>query len=338
MLKTLKRTGLGLAALITLLICVSFILPGKVHVSRSTVINAPAQSAYDQVNTLKNWEKWSPWHQMDTTMLLVYEGPAAGQGARYAWESAAMGNGSLAITSVTPNQLIETEMNFGEMGISRTHYSFEPVEEGTKVTWTMDTDGSGVSWKWYVPGKYLNLFMDDMLGKDFEKGLSNLKNYVESLPAGPVPVQIFEKKVDARPVLTIKAVCSQQELAEKLTMLYAEIDSYIQKNDLEAAGRPFAVYHAYDPKKITFEAGIPVVRAGKSAGNIKAWEQKAGRVVLATHYGEAEKTYDAHMLIDAYLKRHNLQQTASPWEVYVTDRQQESDPNRRLTEIYYPVK
>ena len=30
---------------------------------------------YDQVNTLKNWENWSPWHKIDKGMKLTYSGP-----------------------------------------------------------------------------------------------------------------------------------------------------------------------------------------------------------------------------------------------------------------------
>src|SRR5688572_25290438 len=151
MVKIYKKIGLGFLGLITLLICVSFVLPSEVHVSRSAIIKAPAYAAFDQDNNLKNWEKWSPWHEMDTTMQLVYEGPEAGAGAKYNWESTEVGTGSLAITGVKPNQQIETELDFGGMGISKGIYTFEPVAEGTKVTWAMDSDGKGMAWYWVVP-------------------------------------------------------------------------------------------------------------------------------------------------------------------------------------------
>src|SRR5688500_2478865 len=103
MSKKLTKIGLGFLCLIPFLPCVSFVLPGTTQVSPSTVIKAPAQYPYEQVNTLNNWEKWSPWHQMDTAMTLSYEGPESGAGAKYSWISEEMGNGSLAITNSQSN-------------------------------------------------------------------------------------------------------------------------------------------------------------------------------------------------------------------------------------------
>ncbi|HSI89708.1 MAG TPA: hypothetical protein VK927_01265, partial [Adhaeribacter sp.] len=101
-MKILKKLGLGFLGLATLLIVVSFFLPGKVHVERSLIIKAGAEPVYQQVNTLKNWEKWSPWHEMDPNMQLSYQGPEAGEGAGYSWVSQEVGNGSLTIAASQP--------------------------------------------------------------------------------------------------------------------------------------------------------------------------------------------------------------------------------------------
>ncbi|MDI6779724.1 MAG: hypothetical protein QME25_05970 [Bacteroidota bacterium] len=36
---------------------------------------------------LNHWEKWSPWHEKDPKMVIVYERPTAGSGAIYKWDS-----------------------------------------------------------------------------------------------------------------------------------------------------------------------------------------------------------------------------------------------------------
>ena len=335
-MKTLKKLGLGFFGLLVLLVLVAFLLPGKMHVERSLVIKAGAEPLYHQVNTLKNWEKWSPWHQMDSTMKVTYEGPEAGTGAKYSWVGEQMGEGSLQISESQTNQIIKTNLNFGGMGTSYAQYTFEPVADGTKVTWAMDSDSKDVPWSWYVPSKYMNLFMDDMLGKDFEKGLNNLKTVVESQPA-IATFKIEEKTIPAQQVLTIKAVCSQEELPNKLGEIYGQISAEMQKNKLQFAGQPFAIYHKYDPAAIEFEAGIPVNKAGKSTGNIVAKEIKAGPVAMIAHYGKYEGTYNAHMFMDQWLTQNKKQVSGSPWEVYVTDPVTEKDPAKWLTEIYYPL-
>ena len=179
-MKLFKKLGLGFLGFIALLIAVSFLLPGKMRVERSLVMKASAATTFNQVNTLKNWEKWSPWHQMDSTMNVTYEGPEAGSGAKYSWVSEKMGTGSLTIAESQPNQTIKTALNFGEMGTSYAEYRFETIGDGTKVTWAMESDTKDMPWQWYVPSKYMNLFMKDMLAADFDKGLANLKEVVEN--------------------------------------------------------------------------------------------------------------------------------------------------------------
>ena len=339
-MKTLKKIGLGFFGLLVLLVLVAFLLPGKVHVERSLVIKAGAEPVYNQVNTLKNWEKWSPWHQIDPNMKLSYAGPESGNGAMYSWTSNhdQVGNGKLTIEETKPSQFIKTAMDIDGMGTSYATYKFEPVAEGTKVTWGMDSDTDQMPWSFYVPCKYMNLFMDDMIGKDFEKGLNNLKTVVESQPAAPtVAFTVEEKNIQATQVLTIKAVCKQEELPNKLGELYGQISANMQKNNLQFAGQPFAVYHKYDPQAIEFEAGIPVNKAGKSTGNIVAKEIKAGPVAMIAHYGKYEGTYNAHMFMDKWITDNKKQVSGAPWEVYVTDPMKEKDPNKWLTEVYYPL-
>ena len=97
-----------------------------------------------------------------------------------------MGTGNLVITNSTPNQWIEADLNFAEMGVSKAKYTFEPVAEGTKITWSMHSDGTDMAWYWAVPCKYLNLLMPGMLEADFDKGLHNLKQILENNPQQPV--------------------------------------------------------------------------------------------------------------------------------------------------------
>jgi hypothetical protein len=175
-MKALKRVGLLFLSLIILLSLISLLLPSKITVTRSVVLHASAVEVFEQVNTLKNWEKWSPWHQIDPAMLLNYEGPEAGVGAKYSWfsENSNVGNGSLIITESKPLQRIDTLIKFEGQGDGTGYYLFEETPEGTKITWTMIAD-MGMN----PIGKYMGLMMDSMIGSDFEKGLENLRKVVE---------------------------------------------------------------------------------------------------------------------------------------------------------------
>ncbi len=186
----IKKILLGLLGIIVLLVIVSFFLPREVHVERSIVINAPQEIAFEQVNTLKNWENWSPWNELDPNMSIVYSGPESGTGAMYTWEgNDKVGKGNLKITNSEPFNRVETDLDFMEQGVAKGYYTFEPVEGNTKVTWGFDSD-MGMN----PIGRYMGLMMETFLGPDFEKGLSNMKIAAES-----VTLQIEESHIESMP-------------------------------------------------------------------------------------------------------------------------------------------
>jgi Polyketide cyclase / dehydrase and lipid transport len=178
-MKTLKKVSIGLFALILVLALASFLLPRQVRVERSGVVTAAPATVFEQINTLKNWEKWSPWHRIDPQMQLTYSGPAAGVGASYAWTSTDdnVGNGSFTITRSVPARRIDAQMNFMEEGTATCSYLLEPAATGTKVTWVMQSDLG------YNPlSRYMGLLMEHFVGPDFDKGLRNLQEVAGGTP------------------------------------------------------------------------------------------------------------------------------------------------------------
>ena len=120
-MKALKISGFLILAIIIVLLVASFFLPKHIHIERSVFIKAPAEVVFNQINVLKNWEEWSPWHQIDTTMLITYTGPEGGIGSAYEWKSdnRNAGKGKLTILYSHAYDTIATEMDFMEIVRSR---------------------------------------------------------------------------------------------------------------------------------------------------------------------------------------------------------------------------
>ncbi len=175
-MKSLKITGIVILTLVVFFFGIAMFLPSKIHVERAIVIPASSEIVFNQINDLRQWREWSPWHQMDPDMKITYRDYLSGKGASYKWQSEKVGSGELTITESQPYEYIETEMNFMEQGAAKGYYRLETVEEGTEVTWGFESDmGDGPI------SKYMGLMMDSMIGADFEQGLQNLKAHVESL-------------------------------------------------------------------------------------------------------------------------------------------------------------
>ena len=83
----IKRILIGIVSLIVILVAVSQLLTGDVHVERRITINAPPQAIFPMLNSLKNTEKWSPWLEREPKAELKYDGPPAGVDAKLTWRN-----------------------------------------------------------------------------------------------------------------------------------------------------------------------------------------------------------------------------------------------------------
>ncbi len=173
--KALKYGLFGLLGLVTLFVVIGFFLPSAYHVERSITIAAPPQKVFDLVNDLPSNKQWSPWAEMDDSMVWTMGDKTAGTGASYSWTSEEMGNGSLKIReSVAPSKVVN-DLDFGQGGLATGTWTFEAEGEGTKATWALDGD-SGMN----PIGRWFGVMMDGMVGADFERGLANLKKTAEA--------------------------------------------------------------------------------------------------------------------------------------------------------------
>ena len=172
-----KRILLALLAIVVILVLVAFLLPRKIHVERTVSIKAPAERIFAEVNSLKKWQAWSPWHQLEPDAEYIYSGPEEGVDCKSEWKGEKIGVGSQLITKSSRYDRIETTLDFADQGTAESFWTFLPDGESTKVTWGFDTD-MGIN----PIARYMGLMMDSWIGADYEKGLNNLKKICESEP------------------------------------------------------------------------------------------------------------------------------------------------------------
>jgi hypothetical protein len=174
-MKILKFLGIGLVAIIVLVLVIAAFLPATYAVTRTAEINSPADSLYKIVSDFRQFEAWSPWAEYEKATITV-TGDASTIGHFYQWVGTETGIGSMTISTLDPGKSITEDLAFKEPFESKAKvlYTFEPTASGaTKVTWTTSGDSD------YPVGRLFGLTMDGMLGKDLEKGLANLKKYSE---------------------------------------------------------------------------------------------------------------------------------------------------------------
>ena len=173
-MKLLLKIGGGLAVLVLLLVLVACVLPRHYKVERAMVMKAKPEAVLAQVADLKVWKNWGVWQERDPQMKLSYSAPSSGVGAWSAWESKKEGNGKMTITAQTATK-VTYALEFPDFGMTSTG-TIELVADagGTRVVWA-DAGDLGMN----PMNRWFGLFLDGMIGPDFEKGLSNIKKTVE---------------------------------------------------------------------------------------------------------------------------------------------------------------
>ncbi|HEY8879516.1 MAG TPA: SRPBCC family protein [Roseateles sp.] len=174
-MKALKVLLIAIVALLLILVLGGLLLSPKYTVTRTLTINAAPEKVYALIADPRRWKAWSAWNQRDPAMAIEYSGPASGAGAVWAWKSKSQGDGRMTFTTAEPPKRLAYELYFPDFNTTSTgDFRLDTNGGATQVTWSMDGDmGRNPMYRW------MGLFMDKMVGPDFDAGLANLKALAE---------------------------------------------------------------------------------------------------------------------------------------------------------------
>jgi uncharacterized protein YndB with AHSA1/START domain len=173
----LKKILAGLFVVILIICGLALTKPDTFTVQRSTVIKAPPEKIMALISDFHNWPTWSPWEKLDPKMQRTFSGAASGKGAVYNWlGNSDVGQGRMEITDITPPTKVVIKLDFivPMEANNVTEFVLTPQGENTTVTWTMNGPMPFMF-------KLMNVFssMDAVVGKDFDRGLLQLKSAAE---------------------------------------------------------------------------------------------------------------------------------------------------------------
>jgi uncharacterized protein YndB with AHSA1/START domain len=147
--------------------------PDTLTVRRSTHINASQEKVFGLINDLVAWKSWSPWQNKDPDMRQTISPNSVGVGAFQEWEgNSKVGTGRMAITDSVPYERITFRLDFLKpfKATNMAGFVLRADATGTEVIWTMTGPAPLIS---KIMDTIMN--MDKMIGKDFERGLADLK-------------------------------------------------------------------------------------------------------------------------------------------------------------------
>lgn len=327
-MRFIKALLVFLLVLVAALVGVAFVLPSSAHVERSITIERPASEVFAVLNSYRRFNDWSPWAGKDPNAAYTLSGPVAGVGAKQSWQGdpKTVGNGSQEIIESKPNESVTTALDFGDMGKANARFLLAPAGKGTKVTWTLDTQAPlAVDGKilWNAIGRYMGMFMDRMVGPDYETGLANLKKLVETFPDVDIAGVTGEfVKLAPRKIYFVTASSGTDPESAKavLTVAYARLGKYLQEVGIQMAGPPLTITTSWDQGGWKFDAGVPVERNDAATReDIQAGSTYAGNAVQFVHVGPYDRIGDTLTKAYAWLAVQGYKPKDRLIEDYISD-------------------
>ena len=171
-MKVLKRIIIALLVIIAIPLIAALFISKDFQSQSEIVIDKPIAEVYDYVKYVKNQDNFGVWQLSDPEMKTSETGTDGTVGFKYSWEGEKTGTGAQSITNLVDNQRVDTELDFNMGEPAKSYFLLEEIGNNqTKVTW-------GVSGRSPYPWNLMTLFYD--MGKDFDKGLLNLKDLLEN--------------------------------------------------------------------------------------------------------------------------------------------------------------
>ena len=145
------------------------------RIERSIDVATSLERIAPEICNFRRWMGWSPWDKTFPDTERSYSGPSEGIGAVYEWSGKKAGAGRMEIKRAEPGRItIQLDFTRPFKASNTAEFSLTPIDGGTRVTWAMFGPKTLMS-------KVMGLFfsMDAVVGKDFEKGLVDLKAVAE---------------------------------------------------------------------------------------------------------------------------------------------------------------
>lgn len=154
--------------------------PASFAVERRAVIDAPPDKVFTHIDDFRKWQAWSPWAKRDPQAKAMFEGPPSGKGAKFKWSgNDEVGEGHMTIVDSRPAESIRIALAFLKPFPDSADVGFDFKDEAgkTAVTWRIAGHNGFVERAIMTA---MRIDLEQMIGADYEKGLSSLKSVVEA--------------------------------------------------------------------------------------------------------------------------------------------------------------
>jgi effector-binding domain-containing protein len=140
-----------------------------------------------------------------------------------------------------------------------------------------------------------------------------------------------------QPTAVVRSTIAVSEIPNFLGHAYEAVMRVLAMQGITPAGEPFAYYLGAPTTTVDLEAGFPVAAPCARSGEVIPGQLPGGTVATATHVGPYETMVDTYQHLTSWITAQGLVPREGMWEIYLTDPQEEPDPTKWRTQIFWPV-
>lgn len=304
----------------------------KIHVTRSKLINAPAEAVFPAIANMDQWAAWSPWLIMEPEAVVT----VSDDGRSYHWKGNRVGEGSMAITEVTENKSARYDLIFLKpfKSTAKVGMDLYEVEGGTEVSWSMDSQLPFFMF-------FMKRMMEAFIGMDYERGLNLLKDYIEDGEVHSKLNFLGPRDYAGCDYIGIRRACTLEQMPTLMQQDFEALGPWAADAGLDPAAM-FCIYHDFNPMKgrCEYTAAVPYTdKLGEMPGHFITGSQAATKLYTLEHVGPYEHLGNAwsamHNLIRA--KEIKVVKSYHPFETY-GNSPTDTAPNDLITHINFAIK
>ena len=161
----------GIIGMFIIMTLLSLLIPSKVVVSRTTLINnTTVAKVQQQLHSFNSWRNWYPVFKNESVQIKI---DSISNTAKINYQGK---TAELKFTSETDSSISFLTIAPGENDISNQIIAIAvPKQNNVQVEWRAVN-----KLKWYPWEKFYGIFVDKLTGGSYEAGLQGLKEYLET--------------------------------------------------------------------------------------------------------------------------------------------------------------
>ena len=304
--------------LLILIGLVYFIIPNKIFIHQTMVLNAKQNAVFRTLSDSKTWGKWWPVKDNKDTNIVINTYNLNNKNYHLA---DILTSSLLIVVQSKDDRLIKTSLDF--VAFSR---------DSVLLNWNTSLPTS------YNPIKRIEIYLKATeIKQDLNVLLKFMKAHFSKLE-NTYGILIEEVPVVDSTLIFISDSSKGYPSTKFIYSLLDKLKNYSTKQGAKQSGHPMLNVYTVDSLSFLVKVALPVNKKLKDEGAIKyKWMLGGGKILISDVTGETSKVDHTIKQLEYYLLDYNRVAPAIPFMSLITDRSKELDSTKWITRIYYPV-